>query len=281
MQHIPVRAIQTVRESAKAIQSINIRNLSPILETEDLVQELHRHDFYYILLVEQGKGYHEIDFTPYPVNKHALFFMRPGQVHKHCLKQGSKAHIIAFSSLQGPVGQGLLEQAARNNCYLLAPSTFERVHALVNSMCKESAESNYGYELVIKATMETLLVEIIRQQKTSDQKQVRSYEQKKIDEFLSLLNQHIRQYKQVTKYTEFLHLSSYQLNAITKSILGKTPSTVINEHIILEAKRYLSATSNQINQIAEHLGYDDASYFIRFFKKHTGFTPESYRQNCS
>ncbi|HRW99910.1 MAG TPA: AraC family transcriptional regulator [Cyclobacteriaceae bacterium] len=49
--------------------------------------------------------------------------------------------------------------------------------------------------------------------------------------------------------------------------------------MLLEAKRYLLATSNQVNQIAFQLGYEDVSYFIRFFKKLTGNTPEAFRKN--
>jgi len=76
-----------------------------------------------------------------------------------------------------------------------------------------------------------------------------------------------------------MNLSPYQLNEITKSSIGKTASELINEHIILEAKRYLLATPNQIKDIADHLGYEDTSYFIRFFKKHTGHSPEAFRHN--
>jgi AraC-like DNA-binding protein len=78
-----------------------------------------------------------------------------------------------------------------------------------------------------------------------------------------------------------MNLSSYQLNAITKKTLGKTCSQLINEYILLEAKRYLLATSEQVNQIADHLGYEDVSYFIRFFKKNTGHSPEAFRYNFS
>jgi AraC-like DNA-binding protein len=78
----------------------------------------------------------------------------------------------------------------------------------------------------------------------------------------------------VSEYAAMMNLSTYQLNAITKQTLGKTCSQLIDEHIILEAKRYLLATANQVNQIADHLGYEDVSYFTRFFKKHTGYSPE-------
>jgi AraC-like DNA-binding protein len=75
-----------------------------------------------------------------------------------------------------------------------------------------------------------------------------------------------------------MHLSLYQLNEITKTSLGIKASDLINEQIILEAKRYLCATSSQVKEIADHLGFEDHSYFIRFFRKHTGYSPELYRR---
>ena len=80
-------------------------------------------------------------------------------------------------------------------------------------------------------------------------------------------------------FAAMMSLSTYQLNAITKQTLGKICSDIINEQIILEAKRHLLATSNQVNQIATLLGYEDISYFIRFFKKHTGYSPDAFRSN--
>jgi YesN/AraC family two-component response regulator len=74
-------------------------------------------------------------------------------------------------------------------------------------------------------------------------------------------------------------MSSYQLNLITKTSVGKTVLHLINEQIVLEAKRYLLATTNQVKEIADQLGYEDPSYFIRFFKKHTGHSPDTFRRN--
>jgi AraC family transcriptional activator of pobA len=72
-------------------------------------------------------------------------------------------------------------------------------------------------------------------------------------------------------------MSLYQLNTVTKAITEKTVSELINDQIILESKRYLLATGDQIKEIAFHLGFEDISYFIRFFKKQTGYTPEAFR----
>jgi AraC-like DNA-binding protein len=106
-----------------------------------------------------------------------------------------------------------------------------------------------------------------------------TYAHDRLDELLTLLDTNLYTHKQVSQYADMLNLSAYQLNAVTKSTVGKTCSAVIDDHIILESKRHLLATTDQITQIAYRLGYDDVSYFIRFFKKHTGYSPEAFRNN--
>ena len=101
----------------------------------------------------------------------------------------------------------------------------------------------------------------------------------RFEELVRLVESNIATTKTVSRYADLLNLSSYQLNAITKASVGKTVSDLINEQIRLEAKRYLLATSNQIKDIAWDLGFEDVSYFIRFFKKHTGQSPETFRKN--
>lgn len=102
--------------------------------------------------------------------------------------------------------------------------------------------------------------------------------QERLEALLALIERHIATHKEVAWYAAKLRLTPYQLNAATKTALGKTCSKLIDDHVVLEAKRHLLATSNQVKQIADGLGYEDVSYFIRFFRKHTGYSPESFRQ---
>ncbi|MBX2878202.1 MAG: AraC family transcriptional regulator [Saprospiraceae bacterium] len=279
MQQIPIRALSAIEDSQRGIDDFSIRDLGPLLKEADLVQGLHRHDFYYLLVVEKGRGAHEIDFKAYPVQDHTVFVMRPGQVHQHSLTRGSTAHIIAFSQWQEKVTQQLLRKAYTANYYAFSTSEFERVQALTVYIWQEMQQKSMGYKTVLKGMLEALFVELIRKQGQSSGPQSFSYEQQRLEEFVALLQLHIQTFKQVAQYATMMNLSVYQLNTITKSTLGKTPSTLINDHILLEAKRYLLATPNRVNQIAQYLGYEDVSYFIRFFKKQTGFTPVAYRQN--
>ena len=89
-----------------------------------------------------------------------------------------------------------------------------------------------------------------------------------------------RKHKSVSEYAALLNLSIYQLNSITKTSVGKTVSELINEQIVLEAKRYLLASSSQVKEIADQLGYEDPSYFVRFFKKQNGLFAGGVPEEC-
>ena len=68
------------------------------------------------------------------------------------------------------------------------------------------------------------------------------------------------------------------LNTICRKHSGKSASELIIAQVILEAKRYILHTDNTINEIADILSFNDASYFVKFFKKEEGLTPVQFRQ---
>ena len=65
---------------------------------------------------------------------------------------------------------------------------------------------------------------------------------------------------------------------VVKEKSGKTTMEWINEHTILLAKAMLASSNEMLESIAEKLRFSDASQFIKFFKKHTGETPNEYRK---
>jgi AraC-like DNA-binding protein len=283
MKNIPVRNINAVPEEPDFSKSFSIRDLRDLLAGKDLVQELHRHNFFYVLALKKGSGHHEIDFTSYNVADNTVFFMRPGQVHQLTLKAGSTGYLMAFRSescySHGKSSNQLLRRAGAMNHYQLNPHGYKKLHAILTYVFAELSGKQEQYQEVIKANLHIFLIELVRQSSKGITDNVKLYAQEQLESFLGMLEHHVASHKQASEYADMLHLSLYQLNAITRSTLGKTCSAIINEYIILESKRLLLATSNQVNQIASQLGYEDVSYFIRFFKKHTGHSPEVFRQN--
>jgi AraC family transcriptional activator of pobA len=285
VKDIPIRKIHSAADEPRSAESFSIREVKDLFHGADLVQELHRHDFFYVLALQKGSGLHEIDFIPYEVCDHCIFFMRPGQVHQLMLKAGSTGFLMVFKTDYYHPDDHFLNQPLRvashkNLCHMEA-DRFTRVLELLENISREYKSRQQGYHDVIKANLGILFIELIRQHRGNSDtpKSESDYTQERFEKFSALLETHITTHKQVSQYAEMLNLTPYQLNAITKKTLGKTGSELINGQIILEAKRYLRATTNQINQIAYHLGYEDASYFIRFFKKHCGHTPDAFRKN--
>lgn len=284
MKTIPVRHLKTSQKEPNLSGDFMIKSLQELLNGKNMVHELHRHDFFFFLALKKGTGNHEIDFVNYDVTDYTIFIIRPGQVHKLDLDSNCEGYMIQFNtefyySIQKELNS-LLQKASAINYYQLKKDDFLKLNLLLTSIFTEYKNKAVAYKEVIKSNLHILFIELIRlkntNNKTFNTKDL--YIQERLEEFLHSLETNIIKIKQVSQYADMLNLSNYQLNTITKQTLGKTASQLINEQIILESKRYLLASSNQINQIAYHLGYEDVSYFIRFFKKHTGYSPEAFRK---
>lgn len=285
MKKIPIRHLSSAKQNLPSDQLFKIRRVEDILHGEDLVHNRHRHDFYFILVLYKAVGNHEVDFISYKVLDNSVFFLRPGQVHELHLKTGSSGFLVEFNRefyhAKDNASDQRLKKASKKTYCQFESTLFNRITSILGSMLHEFTTKEEGYQDIIRSYLDIFFIEFVRQSPNSQNNAqvVSSYTQERFDEFLDLLDKHIIIHKQVSHYTHMMNLSLYQLNEITKSSVGKTASELINEHIILEAKRYLLATPNQVKDIAGHLGYEDTSYFIRFFRKHIGHSPEAFRQN--
>ncbi|QHT67222.1 helix-turn-helix domain-containing protein [Rhodocytophaga rosea] len=283
MENIPIRHIQATQPQPAFPDSFSIRDIETLLAGKDMVQALHRHDFFLVIALNKGLGSHEIDFTSYAICDQSVFFLRPGQVHKLTLEAASTGYIMQFrGNFYHPhekASDQLMRKAGNQNFYQFDACKFQNILSILKYIFEEYTDKQEKYQEVIQANLDILFIELIRHSSKSASGNTSLYMQQRLEKFLELIETHMASHKQVSHYARMMNLSTYQLNAITKTSLGKTSSQLIDDSLILEAKRYLLATSNQVNQIAYDLGYEDISYFSRFFKKHTGYSPETFRQN--
>jgi len=285
MKKIPIRQLISYPQQLQSSQSFKIRKVEDLFDRNDLFHELHRHDFFFIIALQKGEGTHEIDFKTYTVVDNSVFFMRPGQVHQLHLKADSTGYIIEFNTEfyhpKDSMSIQRLRKASNKNYCKLEINRFKKLIEILENVNQEYTLKEEGFLDVIKAHLDIFLIEFIRQSPKPNETStpINLYSQERLEEFLDFLDSNITTHKQVSHYTGLMNLSHYQLNEITKATMGKTTSELINEHIILEAKRNLLATPNQIKDIADQLGYEDVSYFTRFFKKQTGYSPEAFRNN--
>ena len=285
MKTIPVRHITAAHKEQSNPGRFSIRELQPLTKGKDLIHDLHKHDFYFVLAVQKGKGIHEIDFVQYKIHDNTVFILRPGQVHRLELKAGAAGFLLefdlAFYQPKNTITEQRWRKASGKNYCVVEVARFMKLHSFLANIFKEISAMQEGYSEAIKASLDLFFIEYIRQSRNPKSIATikSSYTQERFEELVRLLETNIGHMKNVSQYAGLLNLSPYQLNAIAKQSAGKTVSELINEQIILETKRYLLATSGQVKDIADHLGYEDVSYFIRFFKKQTGYSPEAFRKN--
>jgi AraC family transcriptional activator of pobA len=98
--------------------------------------------------------------------------------------------------------------------------------------------------------------------------------------FKDLLEAGYKRVKQVSSYASQLSVTKKRLNQATTRVLGKSPKNIIDERVILEAKRLLVHTHENIKEIGYVLGFQDPAYFIKFFRKHCGITPVAFREQA-
>lgn len=102
-------------------------------------------------------------------------------------------------------------------------------------------------------------------------------EQPMILRLRGLIEANFREWHKPSQYASALQLSGNALAKLTGRHLHKTPTELIMERLLLEAKRLLHFTTMSVKEIAFHLGFADFGYFGRVFKKHAGITPTEYR----
>jgi len=99
-----------------------------------------------------------------------------------------------------------------------------------------------------------------------------------IRRFHILVEQHFKEKHQVSDYAELLFKSPKTLSNLFGKYNNKTPLQVINERILLEAKRLLLFSDKTSEEIAYELGYKEAGHFSKFFKKNEGTNPSEFRR---
>lgn len=100
-----------------------------------------------------------------------------------------------------------------------------------------------------------------------------------VRKFNLLVEAHHRSEHSVSYYAERLNKSPKTLANLFAIYNHKTPLQIIQERIIVEARRMLSYTDKSVKQITYELGFEDTAYFSNFFKRHTSLSPLEFRNS--
>ena len=252
--------------------------------------EAHIHSFYQIIWFRKGTGVHYVDFKEYPVADNTMFFISPGQIHYFETGRQVEGVVIHFNesflSDEGSSENVFLKYNVFNAFdaspyYLIRRENAGKLALLVNEMEEETRnEGLFAHSDLLKYLIKMLLIYV---QRTGERGHglplcINNAANRTFVRFRQSLEHHYRSMHTVKEYAAHLNVSTKTLTNCVYESSHSTPLALINDRIVLEAKRQLLHSSLKVKEIAFQLGFEDPSYFIKFFKRYVGCLPAEFRE---
>lgn len=251
----------------------------------------HRIDFYHILFVTKGTGLHYIDFRPYEYSEGSTLFISKGQVQAFDIDSENDGYLILFTEAflsKNLIHSDVLSFYRLYNYHLHLPvihpnqTGIDVFNTIISEIYKEyNYPDNFAKEEILRLLLKLLLLKAERIKRTLIPQEKNAEWFIRFGGFQSLLEKHISQIRNANAYAEMMAVSYKHLNEICKSVAGRTAKEVIDSFLILEIKRHLAISNISVKELSYQLGFDEATNFVKFFKKHTGQSPVQFRKNLT
>ncbi|MEN7551248.1 helix-turn-helix transcriptional regulator [Rapidithrix thailandica] len=249
----------------------------------------HRHDFYTILLVENAKGTHNIDFRAYDLTGQQVFFISPGQVHQVIENEPSQGYSMVFSTdflVENNIPFSFIEDLNLFHDYNYNPpltgtsAQFSKLLHYCSDIESYFHSDNKFKERAIGALLELFLI-TCNNLCTLPMQDAQQWESGKVllKKFKSLVEQHHSYWHSASQYADALNITADHLNRTIKGLTGKTIKEYLQSRIMVSAKRLLYFSDATTKEIAYQLGFSEPANFSAFFKKNAGVSPTQFRKN--
>jgi len=256
------------------------------IEYIDLI--LNCQNYNKVLIFYEGEGNHEIDFIKYPIYNQSIHFVTARQVHLLSSISNASGCCILFSNEFLSFNNAKInflrdlyffQNGQLKPILILSDEEFKIFHTLLELLKKVFFEKHKFYRDILQLYMQAF---ILNAKQFYDGFKIGVNKDDctiVVNNFLNLVEKHYKEHYTLNQYASLLHITSKQLSSFCKKYLGKNAYTLIEEKIVLEAKRLLFRTNKSIKEISFELNFEDPAYFTRFFKKETGFAPHDFRKN--
>lgn len=246
-----------------------------------------RIDSFDIIWIREGEANYTIDFNQYHVNGETLFFLSPGQLFSVTSEKIKEAYRIRFvkdfycieSRNKDIACNGLLFNNIYEFPYIKPDAlTCQKLGNLVGQIKEELETPGEAHYDFLHSCLTLFLIHSTRVKKRQQVVGQPVEEDDITDQFSMYVDKYFREQHSVAFYADLLYLSPKSLSKKLHRMQRNTPSEIIKERIITEAKRELFYTNKTVKEIAYELGFEDPAYFTRFFKKATGHAPLLFKE---
>jgi len=246
-------------------------------------------DSYRIYWIEDGSGTYQIDFNEFTIEGSGIFCLSPGQVFTVQSEKVKSAFQIAFDKdfycveAHGKeiACNGLLFNNVHRATVVSVKEEEKNIFQnIVNQLISELQSKGSAHQDMLETYLRMFLIQTLRLVDTEELTTLPiTHQQDQLaQDFIALVEKHFKKEHTVTGYAEKLFIAPKSLTKRLSALDYPSPSQIIKDRLILEAKRQLKFSNKTVKEIAFELGFDDPAYFSRLFSKGTGSSPAKYRQ---
>ncbi len=234
-----------------------------------------RIDFQCFVFVRSGSYAHVVDFATYELRAGACLLIGPGQVHRF----GSSSDWDGWILI---VGTHLIPDFVQDlpTHVRIPPEHLDAVAELFDRMMADAALAAERVRLgQLLALQASVLVGRLALGAAGSQTQrlVDPVLLARYKDYRAAVEREFRQCHLVAPYAHRLGYSPKSLNRACRAAADVPAKRVIVDRIVLEAKRILARTSDPVEAVGRELGFDEATNFVKFFRRETGTTPTAFR----
>jgi AraC family transcriptional activator of pobA len=265
------------------------KNVSITIKYSDDCDLRHpqRFDNYSVLFISEGEGVYRADFGAFPFKAPVILFSTPLQQIYLEDKKPSKYTLLQFHGdfycIEYHKEQVACNGLLFNNIYIQPSVHLTEPEAMVFERLLNEIYSEFTSitpdEMVLQSYLQLFLAKAssikIRLMQLNREHEERD---EKMEQFMQLLEKNFLKLHKPNDYAELLAMSPNNFSKRCTRYFKKSPSEMIHERIILEAKKKLHLTRQSIKEIAYALNFTDEFYFSRFFKKFVKVSPQTYRE---
>lgn len=248
---------------------------------------LHRHSYYHLLWISEARGQHLLDFETLEVRPRSVFFISPGQMHAWGSEIPPSGYVLNLSAeffMQIYHRQDDIPFFGIANAHpslYLSVEQHEACLPLLAEIEREYAHRDAWSHDAIRSCVLLLLTRLRRLLPEGSGEQAAPKHYSLARRLKLLIEQHYLDFRSVKDYANELLVTERRLNEAARTATGKTVIALMQERILLEAKRLLTQSDLDIAQVSYRLNFEDPAYFSRFFKKHTAVTPLEFKRTFS
>ncbi|GAB0157349.1 AraC family transcriptional regulator [Chryseobacterium sp. Alg-005] len=243
--------------------------------------------FYVAFIITEGKGKHFVDFKKYTLEKGTILFVAPGQIQQYEKNPQFNGYLLLFTENffrkqandLAFLNQTLIFDTTLPSALIQPkPEVFSQMLLIVQLLQSElSSSDTFVKEETLQKLTSLFLIYAERQKQINNDYIINHHYLSQYYHFKQLLEKHFSRERSVDFYASLMAITPKTLNRITQSSIQKSAKEFIDNRVIIEIKRLLLFEKLSIKEIAYSLHFNEPTNLVKYFKKHTGETPTSYK----